>query len=362
LQLSRATTNLDLNQPHGGDTHTYGGSVIDFSASINPIGVSEHVFTAISQAVYEIDEYPDPYCRSLTQAIADFEDVPAEYILCGNGSSELIYNTAFALKPKTALLISPCFSEYEKALRASGCEDIRYYCVTEETNFNLTLDFLDSLTEDIDITFLCNPNNPTAQLTSKPLLEKILNRCQSNGIFVVLDECFLDLTDEPFSQLTMKPCLSSYSNFAIIKAFTKTFALAGMRIGYALSSDASYLEKLNRVKQPWSVSTLAQVAGVAALYDKKYVVKSREYIKCERDYLTKNLAILGYDIYESHTNFIFFGVPDAGCLSAFLLEHKILVRDCSNFRSLQKNKFIRIAVKTEEENKTLIDSLRLFGD
>ena len=362
--------------PHGGATEK---SIIDFSASVNPLGAPESVIEAAKEALEEIDRYPDPYAEDLVKAIATYEGVPSDYIICGNGASEIIYSYCAAQRPKRALEIAPTFSEYEEAVRVSGGEMLRYICkasdLAEGCDFVPSDDFFDCLSEvEPDTVFLCNPNNPTGKLYSKEFIEKVLRESKKLGACVFVDECFMDLSDSTWSS---KEFLKEYPNLFILKAFTKTFALPGLRLGYGLSSDENLLAKMSEITPPWNISSVAQAAGIAAVRESEYIKNAKELIADERAYLIKELSTLGFKAVSSDANFILFydsrathgaggteqpnredggkGPADID-LSARLLEKGIAIRDCSNFPGLGQG-WYRIAIRNHEDNQKLIDAL-----
>lgn len=337
---------------HGGDIYTY-ENVLDFSANINPLGTPAAVIEAACSGVKASANYPDPLCRELITAIAGHEQVKKEQIICGNGAADLIFALCSALKPKKALLIAPSFYEYEQALRAVDCE-IRYHYVTEEDGFHLKEDYLNALTGDIDIAFLCNPNNPTGILTEKPFLLRILEQCRENGIFFVADECFNDFLQEP-KRYTLKDQLEKYDHFLILRAFTKIYAMAGLRLGFALTANEALIAKMKLCSQPWSVSIPAQKAGVAAVREQAYVKKTLQLIQKERSYLIGVLQEAGFKVYDSAANYLFFQGPPS--LHKDCLEKQIMIRDCSNYKGLRKG-FYRIVVKQHDENRKLMETLK----
>lgn len=338
---------------HGGDI--YGNKVeIDFSANINPFGMPVGVRQAVERTIDACIHYPDPQCRMLIQAIAEKEQLPSSFILCGNGAADLIFRFALAVKPKKALLIAPSFSEYEDALDIVGSE-IRYYYLQEEKKFSLQEDFLEKLTEDLDVVFLCNPNNPTGNLIQIELLEKIQQICQEKNIYLFMDECFLDfvINGERFSQ---KKNLSANPWIFILRAFTKMYGMAGLRLGYGFSANIDLLEKMRRCSQSWSVSTLAQSAGIAALQEQEFVEKTRDYVDRQRRLLLSEFKKINILYLKGSANYIFFKYVEED-LYQLLLERKILIRSCHNYHGLKKG-YYRIAIKREEENKKLIQELK----
>ena len=227
---------------HGGDIYRH-PDVIDFSVNTNPLGTPESVKRAVQESVAKIEHYPDVRCEALREAISRFEQVNMEEILCGNGAAELFFAAVQAVWPQKALVIAPSFSEYEEALRSVGAE-VEYYYLCEEDNFQIREDYVDKLSEEIDMIFLCNPNNPTGQTIDRDMLIKILDRCKKQNIVVILDECFLEFLDEP-NRYEMSNLRGEYPNLLIIKAFTKIFSMPGLRLGYAISSNPDILEEMS---------------------------------------------------------------------------------------------------------------------
>lgn len=326
---------------HGGDI--YRNKVrLDFSSNINPFGMPEGAAANIVNNADKLSVYPDAECAKLCSAIAKSENVRPENVLCGNGAAELIFAIVRALKPHRALLISPTFSEYERALSGVDC-DIKYFALNEENGFVLTERFLDFL-ENIDMVFICNPNNPVGNVIGRELMDKILEKCRKNGITAVVDECFMDFVTEGYSVK---------GNAVIIKAFTKFYAMAGLRLGYMIG-DSKIIEDTKSAMPPWSVNGAAQAAGIAALGDTEYKTKSVKHINGERLFLLGEFARLGFKTYGSQANFVFFK-GDAK-LYEKLLNKGILIRQCGNFRGLD-DRFYRAAVRLREENTELIKAI-----
>lgn len=339
---------------HGGDI--YAGDVrLDFSASVSPLGTPKSVIDALTRVLPELYHYPDPCCRALVQAIAEFERVPQERILCGAGASELIYAYCEAVRPKRAMVLAPTFSEYALALQRTGCEIVRHTLAAEQ-HFDLQEDLLPRLSrEGIDALFLCNPNNPTGRLIPGKLLEKILLRCRERNIALFVDECFLSLSDGA-NDLT--PFLPDVPQLFILKAFTKSYGMAGLRLGYGLCADKELLQKMSAAAPPWTVSTPAQAAGVAALKDAAFLAENRALIRAERPRLEEELRKLGFWVCPSQVNYILFR-GDAG-LTEQLRARGVAIRDCANFEGLTSG-WYRVAVRQYEENEQLIAAIRSVG-
>ena len=257
------------------------------------------------------------------------------------------------MKPKKVLLICPSFAEYEKAVDTINCEKV-YYMLEEKNDFKMTSDYMDMINDDIDMIFICQPNNPTGNLTDVILLEKIIKRCAQTNTFIVIDECFTDFIKNGKSLSTVK-LIAEYNNILILKAFTKMFAIPGIRLGYGICSNQDVLEKIYSIRQPWNVSHTADMAGRAACRIHNLTVdETVKYIEQEKKYLLSAFDRLKIKYFKPDANYIFF---KAKCgLKEEMSNKGILIRDCSNYKGLNKG-YYRIAVKKHCENIRLIKAL-----
>lgn len=345
---------------HGGDIYSQettvnGKAFVDFSANINPLGLPLGVKEAIKSALKNCINYPDPFCRELRTATAQYLQVAEENIFFGNGAADVLFRVALALKPKNALLLAPTFADYEKALRSVDCK-IHYHELQEHRGFKITKSILRDITPRTDVVVICNPNNPTGQLTERELLVKILNKCVEVNAKLLIDECFMDFVDED-KAFSMRDLLEQYPNLIILKAFTKTFAMPGVRLGYCLNGDQELHNRLHQCGQDWSVSVLAQEAGKAALKEQYYLCAAFTLIREERQYLINQLRALGAEVYGSEANYIFFKMEKLKNLDALLREQGYLIRSCANYHNLNED-YYRIAVKTRVLNRGLIKAIK----
>lgn len=345
---------------HGGDIYSQEGQpetncLVDYSANINPLGLPESVKTAIKKAIRDCEHYPDPFCRELVQKLAAVHAVPEQDILCGNGAADVLFRLAAAIKPRRTLLLAPTFSDYEKAVLASGSK-VDYYPLLERRNFSLDKGILEALTKRIEMVILCTPNNPTGLLIEQDLLLEILERCQTMGIRLLVDECFLDFVTGG-DQLSLIRELKTHHQLVILKAFTKMYAMPGLRLGYCLTADTGLLERVRESSQDWSVSVLAQAAGVAALTETAYVQKTRELINGEREYLMTQMRRTGFKVYPGQANFLLCRWSGKVNWIALLREQGFLIRDCSNFQNLSPG-YYRVAVKARRTNRKLVKTIK----
>ena len=341
---------------HGGDI--YKNSIeLDFSVNINPLGMPKVVVRKLSESIREYEKYPDIHVRELRAKLAKRLGINPQAIIFGNGASEIIVTAVRGVNPKKILIPVPSFTGYVYAAGSCGCQTTFYY-MHEQDGFALTEDFLEAITPDIDMVFITNPNNPTGKYIKKELLRKIIEKCADCNAVALLDECFAQLSDGVDAESLIKD-YGKYKNLIILRSFTKSFAMPGLRLGYAISSNDDLIGCMERQKPEWSVSVPAQIAGIAALEETEYLKKSREIIKEGRKYLEGELSRLGFYCIGSKADYILFkDAKDRNInLYAELLKRKILIRDCSDYEGLSEG-WYRIAVKTDDENRTLIGRVK----
>ena len=360
---------------HGGDWAGYrarfGHDALDFSANVSPLGLPQGVADAIVAALPTADRYPDPLCRELRTALSRAEQLPEPWILCGKWRSRAsmcfpirrvrarwrrpcpIHRLVWALKPRRALLPAPTFAEYAAALESVGCE-VKRKTLHEADDFAVTEAFVQAVNQSIDLVFLCQPNNPTGQITPPELVQRLVRRCADCGAVLVVDECFLDFLQQR-DALTAKPLLQTAPNLVILKAFTKLYAMAGVRLGYALCSNTALLAKMQAAGQPWGVSSLAQAAGAAALRETAYADAVRALIADQRPRLAAGLRALGLQVIEGSANYLLFRAPET--LGAALQQRGVCLRSCGNYPGLSAG-WYRTAVRTAPENEQLLQTMR----
>ncbi len=335
---------------HGGDI--YGGLPVrlDFSVNTNPLGLPAEVIAAVRSGAAEDGRYPDPYCRALRGALARHHGVTPERIVCGAGAADLIMRICAWLRPRRVLVPSPTFSEYARCAALFGAE-IREVPLREDRGFAPDETILAALTPEIDAVFLCQPNNPTGRLWDGELLEQIVKRCRENGTHLIADECFLDFTDAP----SLLPRQEEFHRLLILRAFTKFYAMAGLRLGYLICPDGRLAEDIAAYGAAWSVSAPAQRAGLAALTAPSWRERTAALVEKERRYLIEALSGMGVTVFPGAANFLLCRAERE--VWKPLLERGILVRRCGNFTGLNETYF-RIGIKTEAENRELIEALR----
>ncbi len=335
---------------HGGDI--YRNEVkLDFSTNVNPLGMPESVAKALHEAVEKCGSYPDMEAEKLRKAVSGFVGIPKEYLLFGNGASELFMAVAHGIKPKKTVIPVPSFYGYEHAAKAAGGEII-YYEMKQENNFCPGADMDAVLTEDVDLLFLANPNNPVGNLWEKKALESLLRRCREKRIYVVLDESFIEFCGERFSMLGE---IEAWEYLILVRTFTKIFSIPGVRLGYLICRDPKMRLKIAAQLSEWNLSGFAQEAGCACAGKRQFITETENYIKTERQFLEEGLKKKGFQVFPSCANFILFYSDEL--LYEKLLEKGILIRDCRNFRGLRRG-FYRIAVKSRKENEILLETIK----
>jgi len=338
---------------HGGKDHLIKPDVIDFSSNITPIGVPKSVKTILKKNLDNIQRYPDYNSSKVISSLTKYTKLDKTYLMVGNGAIEIIYNFCFAfLSKNTKVLIPvPTFQEYEIAAKLNNCK-VSYFTTM---NLSENLDQFLSKIPKQGCVFLCNPNNPTGKLLSKNQILVIIKTAKNRSSIVFIDECFIEMV--PDSNQSVISYVKKYDNVFVLRSLTKSFGLAGIRIGYAAASK-QMIEILQKIKIPWSVNSLAQDAASIVLKNKSHIKKSNYVIKKELNYLMNTISqLIGFNCYDSTTNFILIKTKhNSTKLQQKLLKHKILIRDCKNFRGLD-NHHIRIAVKSHKDNLKLVRAL-----
>lgn len=330
--------------------------LVDFSASINPLGLSAMVKKAIICSLDSLVHYPDSSHKELKQALAAHHELAPDNIVVANGSTELIYNLPVMLHGSKALIISPSFSEYVRALSQQHW-DAQHFILKPEDNFSIDLDALKhKLAEGFEALYLCNPANPGGTLYPLRVIEQVYSLCIESGTFLVLDEAFMDFCEE----CSAKRFMVKGDNGIVLRSMTKFFGIPGLRLGYALASSTLAVH-LDAMGGPWSVNTLALAAGVAALHDVEHNHQTIDYIRRERRSLFEKLSEFKYlKVFPSSTNYLLLQITNG--MSSMevrdrLMHQRILVRNCATFMGLN-SQFIRVAIRTTEENERLLKALK----
>jgi threonine-phosphate decarboxylase len=334
-------------------------SIIDFSASINPLGMAPGVREALSNCVERLLHYPDKGAAELKERLAAYHGVGPSQIAVANGSTELIHLIPRLTGGGRGLIVAPAFAEYAGALEKSGWE-IDYLTLDSEDGFALSLPALqEKLAGRYDLLFICNPANPTGALIPKSDIARVLEFCRDSGTFLVLDEAFIDFCEEQ----SAKDLIGGFERAVLLRSMTKFFAIPGLRLGYAIGAPET-IGAIASMQDPWSVNTAAQVAGIASLSDADYCGRTRSYVALERERLSAGLASVPFlRVFPSQANYLLARLDNgrsAAELRSTLLEKGVLIRDCGNFQGLDGSYF-RVAVKTGEENERLLELMDGMG-
>lgn len=332
--------------------------IIDFSASINPLGVPASAAVAMKKNISRLPHYPEPFAENLVLQIGKHYHVNPGSVVCGNGSTELIYLLPRVLRPQKVLVTAPTFSEYEKACRASNKSKVKSYELKKEDNFDIDpYEFIAHMKGATDselkcnMAFLCNPNNPTGRLLGKSEVLKIADAAREMKCYLVVDEAFIDFCSKVsvIKEVEENPCL------IVLRSMTKFYALSGLRIGFGVFPQ-SIATLLKKYKEPWTVNTLAQEAVRAALSDTAYRKETLEMMKGEKKFMEKHFKKMSVYYVPSKANYYLLRIGNAQGIIPALEQKGILVRDCSNFNGLDDT-YLRIAVRSRRENEILIKEL-----
>ncbi len=333
---------MEYNYTHGGDVYR-NPIEYDFSINVNPLGMPLASIQAAHEGVVLTGRYPDYKAVQLCHAIAKAKQIPADRIIPGNGAAELLYALGQTI-PGKALTIAPTFTGYAEAVAAGGGE-ITYASDEQE--------LLAKLDDSIRLVFLCNPNNPTGTLFTREQILRVLAKAEAMQAYVCVDECFLPFLEEE-AVYSMLPYLAKHPRLLVLRAFTKIYCMAGLRLGYLACGDTELQSRIRAKLQPWNTSIPAQMAGIAALSDTEYLAKTRENLQAERAYLVPRLRELVAEVYDGYGNFLLF--RDEPDLKERMLEVGVLIRACGDFEGLDDTYF-RIGIRSHSENQEFIRRL-----
>ena len=335
-------------------------NIIKFGANVNPLGLSENVKQQLASRLDILSSYPDRDYTTLRNTISEYCNVPAEFILPGNGSSELIALLIQERNPKHTLILGPTYSEYSRELSFSGSTQ-EYYHLREEDNFVLNVDDLcQTLEGNYDFLIICNPNNPTSSAITREDLQKLLTFCAEKNIFVMIDETYVEFAPD-ISEITAVTLTKEFTNLMVLRGVSKFYAAPGMRLGYGITGNLDFLKKMKEKQVPWSLNSLGALAGELMLQDKDYIHRTRELILSERTRLLQALVeIPTYKTYPAYANFILLKIQKPVLTSYDVFDACILqglmIRDCSSFECLD-GEYIRFCIMNLEDNTRLLNIL-----
>ena len=333
--------------------------IVSFSANVNPLGISSKLRNGIASKIDCITSYPDRDYVSLRQQIAAYCETEVENIIVGNGSTELISLFIQIKHPKKALVLGPTYSEYEREISLGGGSTI-YYPLKEESDFKIDiLNFIEKLTEDIDLLVLCNPNNPTSSAITSADLRHILDACKEKDIFVLVDETYIEFAEE-MASITAVPLTRTYENIVILRGTSKFFAAPGLRLGYAICSNSDLMQIMNQRKNPWTINSLAVVAGNLMFTDEEYINQTKELISSERKRMYELfLSSDKFKPYKPIANFMLLKILDDTTSQELFdkcIKQGLMIRDCSTFPYLS-DKYIRFCFMNPSDNDRLANAL-----
>jgi len=368
--------------------------ILDYSSNINPYGIPESLKKRITENLEILERYPDPDYIELRQKLAHLNKVDISNIVLGNGATEIIFLFMKVINPKKILIAAPTFGEYERAVKATERvenssilgdsnkkEDddnsyekqkieIEYFELKESDDFKLNLyNLKNELAKKYDLLIICNPNNPTGKFLKLSETEQILKECNKYNTKLFIDEAFIDFLKDGMKESIINTKENRYNLF-VTRAFTKFFAIPGLRLGYGIYFDKKLEKRISEKKEPWSVNNIAEMAGLTVLDDTKYIEETLKWIEEEKIYMYEKLnKISGIKVYETEVNFItgkideklFLEGLNVKILREKMLEQGILIRDASNFNFLDE-RFFRLAIKDRENNDRVIQTLKKIFD
>ena len=358
------TTNV-----HGGNVHkasrllhTSLDQILDFSANINPLGMSSKGLDAVKDALQDVIHYPDPDMTHLYSITSELWNIPKECIVFGNGAAELIYAICRLPQIEGVYVPAPGFSEYSHGAKSCGLPIVEYPLEFDEHIFSFSYD-LNTMLQDLQqsnhqLVFIGNPNNPCGTLWKQESCE-LFEVCKKNGHYLVFDESFVDFLGDAYS---MRNYVKDYDNVIVVHSLTKFYAVPGLRIG-AMMANPMIINFIKSHIPSWTVNHLAQIYSEKALQDTDYIQETRAVLKQEKEWLYKKIVQMDVlQCIEPSVNYILCHLDDQYSLEDMiqhLYHQSILIRDCSHYTGLGPNWF-RIAVKTRKQNQQLIQALQAY--
>lgn len=333
-------------------------TVIDFSASINPLGLAPRAKKALTAPELSVLNYPDPEAHSFIAALAAYHGLPQDHFTTGNGSSEFIHFLPFGLRPKSVLIVAPAFTEYERTYqRSKGV--VFYFTTAEKNGFAIQEKTLfDELKRGYSAVYLSNPGCPTGVLHSPDMLRELTAVAAKKSTAVILDETFIDFAEKS----SLKAETANFENLLILRSMTKFFALPGLRAGYIISHPKN-IERWREQLPPWNMNALAQRAAAESLQDATYIQKTLQFMREVRDGFAADLGIIPHlTVLRSSANFLLVKMADGAKFTAPELAEKlrekgILIRSCEDFHGLT-DRYFRVAIKKKTDNKKLCSELK----
>ena len=387
--ITKKETEMDF---HGGNIYKVFREknikeILDYSSNINPYGIPESLKKRITENLEVLERYPDPDYVELRQKLANLNKVNLSDIILGNGATEIIFLFMKVINPKKILIVSPTFGEYERAVKATEISgdtvslsssngdnknienkkiEIEYFELKESDDFKLNIGNLkNELENKYDLLIICNPNNPTGKFLKLAQTEEILKECNKYDTKLFIDEAFIEFLADGMKESIINT-EGNKKNLFVTRAFTKFFAIPGLRLGYGMYFDKELEKKISEKKEPWSVNNFAEMAGLTVLDDAEYIEKTLKWIAEEKIYMYEKLnEISGIKVYETEVNFITGKIDEklfseglnVKVLREKMLEQGILIRDASNFKFLDE-RFFRLAIKDRESNKRVIEVMK----
>lgn len=331
----------------------------DFSSNINPLGPSKKALDELKNNLNLLSSYPDVDYLDLKKSISTYADCKSENIVLGLGSTEILKDAINFFAPKISMILSPCYSEYERELKKISSKIIEYN-LEEKNNFKINLDEIIKIINEKKVEFLifANPNNPTGTILKSQEIEKILNETETK---ILVDETYIEFTNRDVYSSTS--LTKFYKNLIVVRGTSKFFALPGIRLGYALSSNEELLKYFKEKEILWQINSVAEICGKVMFSDEEYIDEVYEFIKSRRDYFYKEISkIKNLKAFESYGNFILVKILkgiDAGKLRQKLMEKGLVIRNCENFKNLD-NSYFRFCILDDDANEKLLKNLKII--
>lgn len=335
-------------------------NILQFSGNVNPLGLSNKLKNQLKEQLDVLSTYPDRDYKKLRSSIGEYCECNPNHVVVGNGSTELIRHMIQTINPQSCLVIVPTYSEYAREIQLTG-STIDYFQLKEEDSFHLNIaDLNTQLAKKYDILVLCNPNNPTSSVLTQVELTEILIQCEKYHTYLMIDETYAEFVPQ-IEEITAIPLCENFEHLIVLRGVSKFYAAPGLRLGYAITSNQILLSSLELKKNPWSVNSIAELAGILLFQDENYIQETKLLIQTEQIRIYELLKSSSqFHPYEPHGNFILLKILDPTLRShdyfVRAIKEGMMIRDCSDFMYLDDH-FIRFCFLTPNDNDRLLQCL-----
>lgn len=335
------------------------GEIYDFSANLNPLGPPVKLKKQFLQSLNRIQNYPDPDYLEATKLVSKHENLPEDSLLLTNGGAEAIFLIAHLFSGKKALIIEPTFSEYKRACEVYNI-DVSTISLSINKDFTFPLEEITAKLQEVDLVFICRPNNPTGTMASIAAMKLLIEHASKCGTTIIVDEAFIHFAPNEYEDLTS--LIATNYNLILLRSLTKIYSIPGLRLGYIIA-DKNNISSLRSKQIPWSINGVVTSLLPSLFEDETFIKHTQIWLQEQLSFLKAELTSLGFYVSPTVVNFYLLQDDHNNTeeLFRFLLAHQLIPRHTHTFKNLE-GRYLRLAVRNEEENNYLLKVLRLWRE